>query len=512
MPALYATHQSISYEDFKSALLYYSLPVNFSKDNLGKIYFGLVNQINISKKSWSPEITYKVMEDYENYHSVLLAYLEPSVKENLLEEYHEQCVTWETVNQAVQYFRLRNNFSEEELFNQYQKYFSNFNKYTLTASEKEKVSGICLDHYTTLLCYLKFGVLPPHVKNKILVAHFFENPIENSFHMRVYFSNLSIVERIQRLSVQLERANQQLSHLGIPLNRKSVKGIFLLPEYYFSHPLPANKSTHEGCDVRHINEQTKIMIEMCLKQISLKHPAWLIFAGTVAWSKPYLRPSVSQAHYVMNKTTRGLGANIQWENHAKKMNTYREDKFKIFQNPEYQDFLIRGNTNRSPDSKVMALQDPSNLTIARNTCFIYHNGVQVFNYDKCTDYNEVPDENSQTVHLNAVRPGIFKYRITGRVVSFGIEICLDHANGVLKNLYHYELFDIHVILSDWVRNEVENYRGNKYVLHSSTRTEDGKEVINFLQRIPNGDFIKLNESNVPPRFFDKNKYAILDLS
>lgn len=104
----------------------------------------------------------------------------------------------------------------------------------------------------------------------------------------------------------------------------------------------------------------------------------------------------------------------------------------------------------------------------RNSCYVLLNGGIRFLYNKQGDFHENIGANSHTVFIPGGQKGYTE--IEG--IKFGVEICLDHAIGILQGqANNRQLPDIHVITSAWVNQVNNNVRvrsDNGFLIHASS--------------------------------------------
>jgi len=125
---------------------------------------------------------------------------------------------------------------------------------------------------------------------------------------------------------------------------------------------------------------------------------------------------------------------------------------------------------------------------ARNCAYIFLGGQRVGVYDKHSDFVETcgapPDKLSFLPGTTEQAPEVDGLR-------FGVEICFDHANGLLKKRGLSDL-DFHVVVSDSVKTVEANMamKRSGYFLHASTNPSQTMVVF----RPPNQKLTPLNLS------------------
>jgi hypothetical protein len=281
-------------------------------------------------------------------------------------------------------------------------------------------------------------------------------------------------------------------------------GIFIAPEYYFTTPNPAGTREFLGL-------ATKNQIDLDLVQLSRAYPKILMVPGTIHYDVQLTQQDKEQAGFQLLKAAKDR---ILREKALAKPRTVLEDTMS---------HAASGAFSKVPSMNAMATQLLDKTTTPRkvhNVTSLLLNGRVWGSYDKHTDFYESksisPDQSMFVPGTQDECPeigdGVRKFR-------FGVEICFDHGNAVLKSRAPANLH-FHIVVSDSVPTNPAHMamRNGGYFLHASTdwsesviyrRGDDGQLVneTNTLmkQHLPLGSdyleffLIQLPRGIPPPR-------------
>jgi predicted amidohydrolase len=128
----------------------------------------------------------------------------------------------------------------------------------------------------------------------------------------------------------------------------------------------------------------------------------------------------------------------------------------------------------TPRQKIHKLREMDKATtgkqyLADNVAYLFNNGKQLARYAKHGDFHErLPQAATHTIFVPGIAPG----RATVGGINFGIEICLDHGLGTLKNTKAVtgELSRVHLLCSAAVEPELGAIavRDGGYFIHASS--------------------------------------------
>jgi hypothetical protein len=273
---------------------------------------------------------------------------------------------------------------------------------------------------------------------------------------------LSIDDRLLRLRLRLQTFQQWLDSLNQATLQadNAFTGIFVAPEYYFTEPDPAGER-------KFLDIGNKNRIDYQLKQLSEQFPKILIVPGTIHYDVELTAIAKEQAGYQLLK--------------AAKDRILRENALatpgKVLTAEMSND--PSGPFSRVPSMNAMAINLTNKNTRPRkvhNATSLLLNGRVWGTYDKHTDFYEAK---SISPDLSMFVPGTQdecpEIGDGARKFRFGVEVCFDHGNAVLKRRRVANLH-FHVVVSDWV-NTVEAHmamRNSGYFLHASTNIAETK--------------------------------------
>lgn len=274
------------------------------------------------------------------------------------------------------------------------------------------------------------------------------------------FASLPNSRKIDLLKNALRYMNCTLNSYYPNTIGQVIRGILIAPEYFFStkHNLP---NLIGNC--RQISQECRYEITRELETLSLQFPSILIIAGTVAWMK-----KLDQGDDKFKKRVDKYKGIISRRLEDPVRRSWHEKTQEFTDNP-----LDVAHTILKKIDNPSQAQD---ITVSRNTAFVYLNGQLCHRYHKNTDYREVvemsSDDKLATLHSknNIYIPGDNKGIFIIDDIKFGIEICSDHSHSALAVNHPEEELDIHIILSACVTNHKSHFRAqhNGYVLHASS--------------------------------------------
>ena len=135
---------------------------------------------------------------------------------------------------------------------------------------------------------------------------------------------------------------------------------------------------------------------------------------------------------------------------------------------------LAGRTAMTPLDKFKKLSSALNTQkstyyLADNVAYLLTNGKIVARYAKKGDFHErLPGASARTIYV----PGIAAGRVTVGGINFGVEICLDHGLGALKNTQTVtgDLPRVHLLCSAEVNPQTANFtvREGGYFVHASS--------------------------------------------
>jgi len=177
--------------------------------------------------------------------------------------------------------------------------------------------------------------------------------------------------------------------------------LFLAPEYLFAK---SHKEHIFDCETR-----TTVLAD--LKALSSKYSDIIFFPGTIAFCKEFQAKVKDEQFTLLAKDKYGQMKD-------------RSEKYEQLPN-------IRSFSGKK-------------VFIAHNTAYVFHNNRRIYKYHKKGDAGEIYGDDElggRLMFAGGARPNYFKYGD----LTFGIEVCVDHASGWL--LRSGIGVDIHIILS-----------------------------------------------------------------
>ena len=267
----------------------------------------------------------------------------------------------------------------------------------------------------------------------------------------------------------LEKANSKLESLSkavkasyeIMTNRRhavpdtSFQYVFLAPEYYFSNRRYANDRFFSQAHKRHIISE--------LSALAKAYPHLLLVPGTVLWTKKAFRPKVGAAPNAI--PMRQMPSVSAARTIASKL--YASYRHGLATNEaDWPHKGIYDGQEAGFDLPLWYVHDAAKqqTLIAQNVAYILKDN-SILKYQKIGNYEEVKGEQGSIVFASGSIVGTF----TLGSVKYGIEICMDHALGVLDTLAPGYTPDVRIIISSWVDENKVSTQSSAVVLHASTQ-------------------------------------------
>lgn len=284
-----------------------------------------------------------------------------------------------------------------------------------------------------------------------------------------YIQNIALAIRMNELKEAVGKADEAVMRIaretGASLGDTPL-GVFVAPEYMFAHPI--GRRDHNTGDRRHINEAEKSALLVELKALSTAYPRLLLIPGTIAWRKTFDRAGAKQ-----NSTTTGMPKLISRRDKAvAALGTYATDmRLTVDDQLAGRRTSLGGTAYNAPTTteKVAEVRAAAATYMARNTAYVLLNGAVVLKYNKRGDYHEVVQAGHDTIHIPGSQMGRFQVQPvqsvpqpgvqTPRPITFGLEICLDHAYETAKRDFAAHgagEVDLHIVSSAMV--SIDNAR------------------------------------------------------
>jgi hypothetical protein len=310
-------------------------------------------------------------------------------------------------------------------------------------------------------------------------------------------------------------------------------GIFVAPEYFFAREGGGDWDGVDRFRSRPVTDLTKNYIVERLRHASADHPGILFFPGTIAWKKPLDRAPgerkrdpatglrtgpVKTDNRRLKNVVRLLQQGLQgdrMQGHVYGNTQLRAAAVLALTSaglpvtPQAVDAAIANAALRGALIQAFALPadcfdiQPGMVTeglqalagaatqMMRNTSYVLLGGNVVLKYNKRGDFHEAIGERGGTVFQPGQRPGLLTVLSQGRMFTFAVEVCLDHASGHLANDVRQGLAppQFYVLASAETPNNLANVpvQPNGYFLHASSNANN----TTVMQRLNHG-FAPLN--------------------
>ncbi len=312
--------------------------------------------------------------------------------------------------------------------------------------------------------------------------------------------------------VPLVRRKEMLKRTVEKLTQKLVSNdtaVALFPEYFFAEPT-VNIGNHGRGDIRSLDEDEKDDFFRFVQEISEQNPRVIIFPGTIAWHKSFDRQGNRALHHhgpnigTLKATTRYQKATTALTtSHQRALGTPYNPNSTLAGHLSSWDggyfipdmsfnpatlgtvsptLSVTLNVGTNLNRYVTKFSDtyggrvnqiatfqiaPSKKQrLVRNTAYVFQGGYCKFKYNKQGDFHEVLGGSNHFAYVPGVEDGVFKLDN----ITFGVEICLDHAIGFLSRNYGGTV-DIHVVMSATVPINLVNIKSvdGGYIIHADAQ-------------------------------------------
>ncbi len=300
-----------------------------------------------------------------------------------------------------------------------------------------------------------------------------------NIHNRDSNFKLSSAQRIRTLDQALKMCQDYVDAHDVQADN-AFHAIFLLPEYYFSKQTDGPRGA--------MSEEEAIMTRKALLVLSKKYPKILIVPGTIHYHELMTEDAKREAGYQLL-----LAAKQRVERQTAGFNRYvavQQASIGVPANsklPKPQlkpSKVLNATMSHGPTggfSKVPSINELADSLVAgtatrrvRNATYLFLGGEIYGQYDKQADFYEAlshsPDKMMFIPGTQDQCPQIGNGQ---RKHRFGLEICADHANGILKDRNPDKLH-FHLVVSDAVKSEPAFMAMAKggYFLHASTNPNE----------------------------------------
>jgi len=224
-------------------------------------------------------------------------------------------------------------------------------------------------------------------------------------HQRALLNTMasqSLDERMALLRKRLGKADAFFRSTPVPAKHSSVT-VFAAPEYLFAR----NAAEH------FISQKDKDQLFDELLTLSADFPHVVLFPGTIAWKKAAVGPDDPLYPLL---SARGQKARLQRETGGSSI--YSDKDIKAFEQAQDRNELYY---------------------LARNTCYVMHNGEAVLKYHKRDNGGETnrATDGEDVFFVHGARDGVFQ----AAGLSFGLKICAEVRTALTR------LVDVQVVIS-----------------------------------------------------------------
>lgn len=325
-------------------------------------------------------------------------------------------------------------------------------------------------------------------------------------------------DRLLALRTALDRVEDKIAAAKLD-TLGPIKGIFVAPEYYFAARYAGESSAGTIPRSLDLDERDEVLDH--LTSLSRAHRRILMVPGTIAWRRPLDIPKMQRtlafyqrraAFTTLNESAQAAEVLKCWYRHSGgkrlyfvtealallKLGTSKKfvplgtdelDKIRTTDPDRYDKMVERALMARQMGTGALGRLERGFSTysnVMSNAAYGLLNGAVVFRYKKQGNFNEEIGDD-QLIFVPGGKNGVRE--VEG--VRFGIEVCLDHAIGMLgRQVRPNRPLDVHLILSDFVTLKPDTLTGLRvggWVIHASTKaTENGvwRKTTSGLQAAP----------------------------
>lgn len=331
------------------------------------------------------------------------------------------------------------------------------------------------------------------IPQKILAAVININTSERAWCLKTTRLRLDTIEAL------LDKVRGRLDDSFGGEEAGSLRAVVALPENLFARK---NRREVEGGDLEYedpldgleeydiqMMQENAVSLFNDLKAISRRdeNAGILLLPGTIAFRSPLDQSYASKARRAINHRIRFVIAQIE-EAKLKKgelapRHGDRSKLDRLITDLRQHIVSLREDRSHLPGEEVDL--EETKAYIAHNACVGYLNGETVVRYFKHAGYNEVLSNSSSVIFS----PGRSSGEFTCDEFRFGLEICRDHNEGVLRSRSDERTFHIQFVLSASVNEVTGNMPlvDGGYFIHASAnhlqctikrkRTDGGLTVV-----------------------------------
>jgi hypothetical protein len=287
-------------------------------------------------------------------------------------------------------------------------------------------------------------------------------------------------DRLARLKAAVEKTAEIRKGVVTRQHWANPEVIFIAPEYLFGRPTgenwvdpkvwlgPKPPNPRDPGRVRHLDEEDKDKIKGKLIALSAKHPEFLIVPGTIAWSV-----RVKDHPRLLQVAKNRIGHQPD-DYTTEKPGRFPADKLARLVSFTNLDARKARKPGAGPHLTKPEEERLNNARLCLNTAFVLYGGDVKFVYSKQGDFYEVLAECKTNIAYQVAIPGdkCGVFEIEGN--WYGIEICFDHACGVLHQVPLQTPPLIHLITSATVEVKTDNcvVAPGGYVANAAASSDD----------------------------------------
>jgi hypothetical protein len=241
------------------------------------------------------------------------------------------------------------------------------------------------------------------------------------------------VQQAERLKQLVEAASQEItkSYQRDPPKTGLYQSVFVAPEYFFSNRRRMND--------RFFSHDVKRYIIETLRTLAKKYPKMLIIPGTVLWTKDLYTERVVDTFFGPLRP-----GQTQYETQVRPVAPQQRMDKVVARRTTARDTY--GTTTSTKDWDYTKDAQTAERKLAQNVAYICL-GDTMLKYHKVGNYKEVAGEADDLVFV----PGSIVGRFAVGGVKYGLEVCMDHALGVVnKSVTAHGKVHIQIVVSSYV--------------------------------------------------------------
>jgi len=260
------------------------------------------------------------------------------------------------------------------------------------------------------------------------------------------------------LNRSLKATTERAGAAGIRNGDGKISSIFIAPEFLFTSP------TRDNAKTTAIDTLKRDWVLEKLEGYAARDPGMLMMPGTIVFKQPLGEDVNKRA--IINLTNaikpfssvapkKPIKPHESFEAHAKNVTADAYYRSQIIELEAWEKKKVNTSAPTMEHSFLI-----------KNRTYVYFGGTKVFSYGKKSNMNDYFDDTEKGIYIPGKKAGITN--IGG--LKIGIEICLDHSVGMLKQHMGAADLDLQLICSAEVPNmngSCATRRGG-YMLHAST--------------------------------------------